>query len=347
MPLLSQVRRFAGTALAVAYPLFAHAASVLESRALTLASVAILAMAVLARPLLSRRRSAWLALPLLGLAFATLWKLDSAALVLFLPPVLLNAYLAWLFGHTLARGSVPLIERLVRLLQPPGVPPESGVFEYARLLTKLWTALFVVLAFTNLVLAAYARPDGLLETMGIHTTGSVRLETWSLFANVLNYLIVAAVFLLEFSYRRRRFPGRPYRSLPDFLRRAAAVGPALLATLGRKQGARLETDRGGILERDFVVPADHPSFGGHFPGRPVLPGVVILERVIEEAGALFNGGFDVAELPRVKFTAPLLPGDRGTLRLKRNGDLLEFDLRRGATRIAQGVLRMRSAGTPG
>jgi uncharacterized membrane protein len=347
MPLLLQVRRFAGTALAVAYPLFAHAASVLGSRSLTLASVAILAMAVLARPLLSKRRWAWLALPVLALAFAALWKLDSAALVLFLPPVLLNAYLAWLFGHTLARGGTPLIERLVRLLQPPGVPPEEGVVEYAQLLTKMWAALFVVLALTNLVLAACARPAGLLETIGIHTTISVSRETWSLFANVLNYLIVAAVFLLEFSYRRRRFPGRPYRNLPDFLRRAAAVGPALLATIGRKQGTRVESDRGEILERDFVVPVDHPSFAGHFPGRPVLPGVVVLERVIEEAGALFNGAFNVAELPRVKFTAPLLPGDRATLRLKRRGDLLEFELRRGATRIAQGVFRMRSAGTPG
>lgn len=345
MWLLPQVRRVVAVALAVAYPVLAHAASVLDSPALTLASVVVLAAAVLGRPLLDGRRWVWFALPVAALLIVWLARLDAVALVLFLPPVLLNAYLAWLFGHTLARGNIPLIEHLVRLLQPRGLPFEPGVIGYTRTLTGLWTGLFMLLGATNLALAALATPGGLLEIAGIHAPITVRLETWSLFANVLNYLLVAAIFLLEFSYRRRRFPGRPYRSLLDFIRRAGAVAPALAATFGKEPAAAsgvAET----VSESEFTVPVDHPAFAGHFPGRPVLPAVVLLDLVIESAATRFGRQFTVTGLPRAKFMAPLAPGDRGTIRLRLRAEELEFEVRRGDKRVAQGVLKLGKAGEP-
>ena len=53
---------------------------------------------------------------------------------------------------------------------------------------------------------------------------TVPLSLWSLFANVLNYLLVAALFVVEFLYRQRRFPQQPYRGLLDFTRRVASLG---------------------------------------------------------------------------------------------------------------------------
>ena len=58
----------------------------------------------------------------------------------------------------------------------------------------------------------------------------------------------------------------------------------------------------------FSIPHDHPSLPGHFPGRPIVPGVVLLERVLEAIEAT-HGPLGGLRLPQVKFLRPLLPGE--------------------------------------
>ena len=62
---------------------------------------------------------------------------------------------------------------------------------------------------------------------------TVPQEWWSLFANLIGYLIVAAFFVIEYAYRRRRFPRQPYRNMLDFLRRMLAAMPRLLGRAPR------------------------------------------------------------------------------------------------------------------
>jgi 3-hydroxymyristoyl/3-hydroxydecanoyl-(acyl carrier protein) dehydratase len=57
----------------------------------------------------------------------------------------------------------------------------------------------------------------------------------------------------------------------------------------------------------FTIGPDHPALPGHFPGRPVVPGVVLLDHVIAAARVGFGLG-PALGLPRAKFTAPVLPG---------------------------------------
>jgi 3-hydroxyacyl-[acyl-carrier-protein] dehydratase len=63
--------------------------------------------------------------------------------------------------------------------------------------------------------------------------------------------------------------------------------------------------------RRIAIAADHPAFAGHFPGRPLLPGVVLLAEVLEAAAAdpvLAEAVGTSSRLSVVKFLAPVLPG---------------------------------------
>ena len=50
---------------------------------------------------------------------------------------------------------------------------------------------------------------------------------------------------------------------------------------------------------DFLVRADHPCLAGHFVGRPIVPGVLLLDHVMQ--GLASGTGRAVVGVPRVKF----------------------------------------------
>ena len=57
---------------------------------------------------------------------------------------------------------------------------------------------------------------------------------------------------------------------------------------------------------EFIIPADHPCLPGHFPGQPIVPGVVVLDRVLAAIEAQ-HGALGPLRMPPVKFLQPLLP----------------------------------------
>lgn len=218
------------TVLGLTYPVAAHLAVLSGATIFIAASVGLLVLLVLLPGLMARRAIPWGLLLAAGAGLYLVAVREQVLLLLFLPPILINSFMAWLFGHTLRPGRRPLIERIISALHGGHDDIDATVVGYARRLTFAWTALFIALATINFALAALATPGGLLLATGITPPITVPLEAWSLFANVINYLIVGAMFAIEFQIRRRRFPQQSYRGFFDFLRRLSGVSAVFRPT---------------------------------------------------------------------------------------------------------------------
>lgn len=93
----------------------------------------------------------------------------------------------------------------------------------------------------------------------------------------------------------------------------------------------------------FTVADDHPCLPGHFPGRPVVPGVVVLERVLAAIESA-HGALPCLRLPQVKFARPLLPGQQARVVLEQKAEgRWRFRVTHGDGLVASGEVAARTA----
>lgn len=94
-----------------------------------------------------------------------------------------------------------------------------------------------------------------------------------------------------------------------------------------------------------LIAADHPALPGHFPGQPVVPGVVLLDFTIRALHEALGERVRVTAVPAVKFLSPLLPGEAFsvTLQVDAAGRSARFSARTPATELAQGRLEFAAA----
>jgi 3-hydroxyacyl-[acyl-carrier-protein] dehydratase len=91
---------------------------------------------------------------------------------------------------------------------------------------------------------------------------------------------------------------------------------------------------------DCIVAATHPALPGHFPGHPIVPGVVLLDHVLA-ALVRWQPTAVVSVLPQVKFIEPLLPEQPFTILLRRDRPgRLRFECLRAGRCIAGGILQL-------
>lgn len=89
----------------------------------------------------------------------------------------------------------------------------------------------------------------------------------------------------------------------------------------------------------WTVPLDHPAFAGHFPGTPILPGVVLLDMALQIIAAATGIALDLCEISSVKFLSPASPGDELLIqhRVSASGTI-HFDIVAGMRKIASGSI---------
>jgi 3-hydroxyacyl-[acyl-carrier-protein] dehydratase len=94
------------------------------------------------------------------------------------------------------------------------------------------------------------------------------------------------------------------------------------------------------MQSTIEVPRDHPSFAGHFPKFPVLPGAALLDAVLQVIQR--ERGIDLTQwrIASVKFIDVVRPGD--ALRLEHivagNAGLIRFTVRVADRTVASGSL---------
>ena len=100
------------------------------------------------------------------------------------------------------------------------------------------------------------------------------------------------------------------------------------------------------FEHPFCIGLDHPSLPGHFPGHPLVPGVILLEQVAIALRAW--RGEHLIRVLEAKFMAPLLPAEQALVRLtvvaangateKASAARIRFEFFRDDTLLARGTI---------
>lgn len=88
-----------------------------------------------------------------------------------------------------------------------------------------------------------------------------------------------------------------------------------------------------------TIRADHPALAGHFPGVPILPGVLLLDetlRVLEQDESLVLTHWHIG---RAKFLKPVRPGETLLVQHERlpNGSV-HFSISSAGVPVAEGTL---------
>jgi len=94
----------------------------------------------------------------------------------------------------------------------------------------------------------------------------------------------------------------------------------------------------------ICIPGDHPALPGHFPGAPVVPGVVVLDALVSAAERQLGRMLPIAGLAQAKFLAPLLPQQQVCCAIEVDAERLDFRIEHAGRLIASGSFTL--AGNP-
>jgi len=94
------------------------------------------------------------------------------------------------------------------------------------------------------------------------------------------------------------------------------------------------------LALELCVPPDHPALPGHFPGAPVVPGVLLLDLLLDAAERALGRALEPRALEQVKFLAPLLPAQAARALVELEGTRLRFRIEHAGQALASGLMEL-------
>lgn len=77
-------------------------------------------------------------------------------------------------------------------------------------------------------------------------------------------------------------------------------------------------------EFEWLVPDNLPYFDGHFPGRPILPAIAIVDANIWALQKLISPELRIKKILTAKFSAPILPGTKVQIKIQSTGEATWF-----------------------
>ena len=87
------------------------------------------------------------------------------------------------------------------------------------------------------------------------------------------------------------------------------------------------------------IAADHPAFAGHFPGAPIVPGVVLLDEAVRAIELADGGEPRCWRIASVKFLRPVRPGEALALEQEQLASgSLRFTILSAGQAVATGAL---------
>ena len=90
---------------------------------------------------------------------------------------------------------------------------------------------------------------------------------------------------------------------------------------------------------ELIIAADHPAFAGHFPGTPIVPGVVLLDEVLHALMLASGQPLETCQINAVKFLSPLKPDESAVIDYEtQSNGAIRFDVLAGIRKIVTGSI---------
>ncbi len=180
------------------YPVTAHIAVHFEKLELVMWYFVVVGLCVTLFYLYEKSWSGFIGGLLVLLSLLYLWWQYSTGWLIFVPAVLIFAALGYYFGRTLLAGRTPLITTIATTMATE--PLDVAQQHYTKMVTVVWTVFFCIMCIESVLLAVFAP-----------------LHVWSTMTNIVNYIIVASMFVIEFVVRKRLVKQDRFESFYHFI----------------------------------------------------------------------------------------------------------------------------------